>query len=133
MMGTREILDLVRPLATNAELAKILNLPPPRITDLYKGARKLQLEEAKLLIETFNLGAERTQRIVLPAAQLAVMHVAHGLGINDPSPAVVEELSKDLLALYACALDPQWAGEIGALAQMLQGIEARKKAQQKLG
>ena len=135
MMGTQELLAVVRPLATNAELARLLKLSPARITELYKGDRKLQLEEAKTLVEHFNLEGPglAISQTSLPVAKMAVLHIAHGVGIADPDDDAVEDLARDLLAFASCALDPQWKGQIDALAQMLQGIEARRRAEKASG
>jgi hypothetical protein len=110
-------------------------LSPARITELYKGDRKLQLEEAKALVEHFHLegpGLTLTQSS-LPVAKMAVLHIARGVGIAQPDDDKVEDLARDLLAFASCALDPQWKGQMDALAQMLQGIEARRRAEKASG
>lgn len=133
MLGTQELLALIRPLASNVEIARILNLPPPRISELFRGIRKLQLEEAKCLVEHFKLEEAQANQPSLPIAKLAVLHVAHGLGVADPPIRDVEELARDLIAFSACAFDPQWKDQIDALAQILQGIEVRRNAEKAVG
>lgn len=96
---------------------------------MFKGVRKLQLDEACKLVEHFNL-EDAPNPVTIPIAALMVYHVARGVGADSPDEHQVLELAKDLAAFVACAADPQWRGRMDALAQILQGIDARRRSDQ---
>lgn len=133
MFNTAELLEKIRPLATNAEIARILKVAPPRISEMFRGDRKVQLDEAWRLVQHFGLDREPANPVTTPIAKLMVLHVARGVGVYSADDHQVEELAKDLAAFATCALDPQWRGQMESLAQILQGIEARREAGQDTG
>lgn len=72
MLSHADLLDEIRRLrddgvTSNAELARLLNLPTSRIADIFatdRKPRKISLDEAKLLVERF--GLETRSRAVAP-------------------------------------------------------------------
>jgi hypothetical protein len=56
MLTKSEILALLKTAApSKADIAKTLNLAPPRITELYKGVRDLTYDEGRMLILHYKL------------------------------------------------------------------------------
>lgn len=102
--------------ASRAEIARVLNLAPARVTELYKDGRDLSFEEGRKLIRHYNLEAEAAERGVADFADMAAEH-----GIS-----MVEEV--DLaLGLGAGYLDhPESKGFVPFKADWLRGLFAGK-------
>lgn len=103
MLSPKEILDAVARLDTKTGIAKSLNLPAPRITELYKGDRKLSAEEAKKLYDRYNL--EKPVNINVEMCALLVKHAANQFGI-DPSGEALLEVAQDFRAFLKFASNP---------------------------
>jgi len=43
---------------TNSEIARLLSLPTPRITEIFAGTRLIRVDEMKILVDTFGLEGE---------------------------------------------------------------------------
>lgn len=86
---------------TPAEIARAIEQPSSRVSELRHGRRKLTLDEACILAERYGL----EDRPALPplseaTARLMVLHVARSLGRRlSPEDARVSELAADFQAL----------------------------------
>lgn len=114
MIGTDEILTKLHAMLDakkikRADIARALKLGPSRITEILDGRRKLKLDEAEVLVETF--GLEEPQFNVptaTPILQLAVRHVAQELGCDEQLLAQrSDDLVQDLAAFFRYAANPQ--------------------------
>ena len=108
MFSARQLLDtLASRGVTQAEMARALNLPGPRISEMYAGKRQIKLDEGKKLVEAFGIDeAPAVPPISEASARLLILHVANQLGLplmqDDPK---VSELTLDFQAFSRFARD----------------------------
>ncbi len=127
MLSAKEILDKAFERDTKGNIAKVLDLPPPRVTELYKGGRKLTADEAKKLIDHYKLIEPAT--VNESVCRLLVLHCASQLGCEAPDEAV-GVLAKDLQAFLQFASSPDMKESLAE--GFLAGIStARRDTQQR--
>ncbi len=86
---------------TRAEVARALELPPPRITQILAGERLIKLDEAKVLHDRYGIGRKPTAAAISDAhARILVRHVARVLDAPC-TEAQLRELAQDATALFA--------------------------------
>jgi transcriptional regulator with XRE-family HTH domain len=85
---------------TQAKIARVLRVDPSQISQLYKGKRQIKLDEAKKLVEEFDLdGADAAPPINEQTARLLILHMANRLGSPLlPTDDLVQELALDFQA-----------------------------------
>lgn len=103
MLGPQEILDAIEHLDTKAGIARVLDIAPPRVTELYKGMRKLSADEAKKLFDHYKLGKPR--EISVGMCRLLAIHAANQLGL-EPTDQKVQEIAQDFRAFLKFASSP---------------------------
>lgn len=92
---------------SRAEIGRKLGIPASRVSEMYTGKRRLQLDEAKRLVESYQL-EEQTAPLNEPIARLLVLYAAEELGARvRPEDDRVGELAKAFLAFSRFATDPQ--------------------------
>jgi hypothetical protein len=109
MFSASELLSLLRGKGvTNATIARVLELPSSRVAELYNGKRRLQLDEAKRLVEEFQLSETPLNPLSEPVARLLAIWAVRKLGAAiDPADARVEDLAQDLRVFSEFVTDPQ--------------------------
>lgn len=110
MLGTRELLErLDARKIVRAEIARVINVAPARVTEMFKGARAIKLDEAKRLVEHYGLDEDDPiTALSEPVSRLLVLHVARALKAHvSPEDQRVEELAQDLRAFSRFASDRQ--------------------------
>lgn len=122
VLTTRAILDLLSERGVKrARIAEALGLPASRITELYKGERRLYHDEAVKLVEEFNLD-DRRDPLAEPTARLLVIYAIQQLGQRpDPESPQVLELAQDFRAFARFAANPEFAANQPALEAFLHG------------
>ena len=128
MFSTVELLALLDEAGVKQkDVAAVLGVAAPRISALYAGDRRLQLDEAKKLVEHFGIAemVATPQPIPLPiqVARLLILHAASYLGLRvGPMDPRVEELARDFRAFSKFALDPLVRESSEAAGAFLQGM-----------
>lgn len=109
MLGANELLGILEAKGVKrADIARVLDLPSPRITEMYKGERRLQLDEAKKLVERFEIEEAALSPLSVPIARLLVLYAAESLGVDvSPDDERVEGLAQEFRAFSEFAADPQ--------------------------
>lgn len=80
----------------NKQVEQLLRLPSSRVAEIFEGTRQIKLNEAKRLVEAFDLEEGSAHpRLHTQAARLFVRHAAKALGADVPQ-AQVEALAADL-------------------------------------
>lgn len=122
VMDTRSILaELARRGVKKARIAETLGVQASRVTELYKGERRLDHDEAVKLVETFDL-ERAVPPLTEPIARLLVLHVANELRVPiDPEAPQVQELALDFRAFSEYAAHPARMAEIARLEAFLEG------------
>ena len=115
-----------------AAIAKTLGIPDSRVAEIYGGRRKLKLEEAIKLVETYKLEdapQDAISPIPLPVARLLVLYVAKAVGaqLAADSP-LTSELAGDIRAFAVFASDRRVRDSLQSAEGFLQGIQARRLA-----
>jgi transcriptional regulator with XRE-family HTH domain len=117
----------------NADIARALNVSPSRVTEIKKGDRRLQLDEAAKLVATFELESPPGQARVTPLSarvtRLLVEYVALELGC-DPvlNQARIDELTKDVRAFAAHVADPKARDSEELAETFFQALRLRRLA-----
>lgn len=127
MFDTKGLLDtLERKGVTRADIARALGLPSPRITEMYSGKRRVMLDEAKRLVDTFNLEqSDQVEPISEGVARLLARHVATRLGKPLPGDdPLLQELAEDLRAFANFAQHQRPAPTPDAAAGFLAGRQS---------
>lgn len=107
-----------------ARIAEALGLPAPRITELYKGERRLYHDEAVRLVEAFNL-EQPIDPLPAPVARLLVLHTMNQLGHElDPDSDAVQELALDFQAFAGFAASQAVSRNMLALEAFLRGRQS---------
>lgn len=110
-----------------AEIARVLDIPATRVTEMYGGRRQLKLDEARKLIDHYEL-VETPLGLNGLVARLAVLYVAQQLGVDvDRSDPRLAETALDLQALAEFAARPEVQESVEA---QLSGFLAGRKSQQ---
>lgn len=122
VLSTRQILAQLEAAGVKrARIAEALDLPPPRVTEMYKGERRLYHDEAVKLCEAFNLD-ERPEPLTVPVAKMLVLHAMNQLGHRlDPNSDRVLDLAQDFRAFAEFAADPSAEVSESALDAFLRG------------
>jgi len=110
MLGTQELLErLDARKIVRAEIARVINVAPARVTEMFKGARAIKLDEAKCLVEHYGLDDnDPITALSEPVSRLLVLHVARALKAQiAPEDQRVEVLAQDLRAFSRFASDRQ--------------------------
>lgn len=104
-------------------IAAVMGIDPAGVTRLYDGDRKLTLDEAKRLVEAFNLNGVASNPLSVPIARLLVLYAADALQARlEPEDPRVEELARDLRAFSMFAADPQVRESTEAVQGFFQGL-----------
>jgi transcriptional regulator with XRE-family HTH domain len=101
MLGTNQLLEALQERGVSqAEMARVLRLPSPRISEMYAGKRQIKLDEAKRLVDAFGLDdVQAAPPINEQTARLLVLHVANRLRLPlSPDDDRVQELALDFQA-----------------------------------
>lgn len=122
VLTTRAILDLLSERGIKrARIAEALDLPASRITEMYKGDRRLYHDEAVKLVSEFNLD-DRREPLAEPTARLLAIYAIQQLGQTpDPESPQVLELAQDFRAFARFAANPEYAANQPALEAFLHG------------
>lgn len=123
MLGQDEILEALKEVP-KVEIARVIGAAGSRVTELYKGERRLKLDEAQKLVAHY--GLHEQGGLSEPVARMAVLWVAESLGkALRPSDQQLEELALDLQALSEFAARPEARKSLDRVAGFLDG---RKRA-----
>jgi transcriptional regulator with XRE-family HTH domain len=127
MFDTKGLLAaLERKGISKADMARALNLPSPRITEMYSGKRRVLLDEAKRLVDAFRLDqSDQIEPISEGVARLLALHIANRLGkpLSSDDP-LVQELAEDLQAFSNFARRQSQAPTADAAAGFLAGRQS---------
>lgn len=123
MLSADELLAALRERGVkNAEIAELLDLPSSRVSELFSGKRRLQLDEAKKLVERYQL-EDRVNPLSLPIARLLVLYGADALDVDiAPDDPRVEELARDFRAFSMFANDPRVRESEEVVQAFFQGL-----------
>jgi predicted XRE-type DNA-binding protein len=112
----------------NVEIARVLNIPESRVSEMRAGKRRIKLDEAVKLVEVFNLDEKAAQitPLTTPIARLLVLHVANAVKADLPDEQV-GELAADLRAFATFVADPQVRDSVQAADGFLQALRIRRK------
>jgi transcriptional regulator with XRE-family HTH domain len=93
-----------------AAVARVLGINASAVTLLFRGDRRLLLDEAKKIVDAFGLDEQSAGPATIsePVARLQVLHVARALGVTlPPDDPVVAELASDFRAFSEFVSDPK--------------------------
>jgi antitoxin component HigA of HigAB toxin-antitoxin module len=123
MLGADELLKILEQRGvTRAEISRVLNLPSSRVSEMYTGKRRLQLDEAKTLVEKFGI-EEGVNPLSVPIARLLILYGADSLGVPlSPEDPRVEELARDFRAFSMFAADPRVRESTEAVEGFFRGL-----------
>ena len=112
----------------NVEIARALGLAESRVSEMFKGDRRIQLDEAAKLIAEFELGdaPEAITPLTTPIARLIALHVAKTTGA-EIAPALLDDLAADLRAFSAFAADRQVRDSTQAVDGFFQSLRIRRR------
>ena len=125
MLGANELLTLLRGRGVrNSDIARVLKLPSSRVSELFNGTRRLQLDEAKKLVESF--GVEEPDSVSPlngPIARLLVIYAIERLGVNLPAEdPQVEELAQDFRVFAQFAASRKVQQSVETFEGFLEGL-----------
>lgn len=124
MFDTKSLLAaLERKGVTKADIARALELPSPRITEMYAGNRRVLLDEGKRLVDAFRLEeGDQVEPLSEDVARLLARYVAGRLGkaLSGDDP-LLQELAEDLRAFASFAMHRRQAPTAEAAAGFLAG------------
>lgn len=124
MLDTAQLLNrMERRGITRADIARVLRLAPPRVTEMYKGERAVKLDEAKKLVDHYALDeADTVTPMSEPVSRLLILHVARALKATvSPEDERLEGLAQDLRAFARFAADLQDKLSVDAASGFLRG------------
>jgi hypothetical protein len=123
MLSANELLTTLRERGvTNADIQRVLGLPSSRVSEMFTGKRRLQLDEAKKLVEEFEI-EEPIRPLNGPIARLLVLHAATRLGARlGPEDPQVEELARDFEAVSRFAARPTVRQSVDAFEGFLEAL-----------
>lgn len=124
MLGAADLLKLLKDRGvTQAAIGRCLGLPSPRISEMYKGERRLQLDEAKKLVESFGVDEAAISPLSEPVARALAIYAAETLGLQaSPEDERVEELAQELRAFSEFAVDPRVRDSVESIQGFLRGL-----------
>jgi len=123
MFDTETLLEMLKARGIkNADIARAVGLPSPRITEMFNRTRKINLDEAKRIVEAFRLDEpEQSDPLSEGVARLLALHVANRVGRPLlPEDGTVQELAEDLQAFARFA----WHRRTHLTAEATQGFFA---------
>lgn len=128
VLSTQDILQrLSQRNVKRARIAEAIGLPAPRITEMYKGDRRLYHDEAVKLVEAF--GLDDRPALSEPVARLLVLHTLNQLALPvDPESEQVQELALDFRAFSEFAASPGARENLAALDAFLRGRASANQA-----
>ena len=95
----------------NAEIARALSVSPSRVTEMKKGVRRIQLDEAVKLIEVFALESPPSQGRVpdlpAPVIRLVVQYIAARIQDEGSAPEALDDIAEDVRAFASLVADPK--------------------------
>jgi transcriptional regulator with XRE-family HTH domain len=133
VLTTKELLARLRDKKVkNADIARVLNISPSRVTDLFNSDRALKLDEAAKLAGAFDLESAPSPQVPPlpgPVAQLIVQHIAQEIGrpLAQDAPQL-RELSEDLRAFSEFVTDPKVRESIDLAMRFFQAMRLRRPA-----
>jgi transcriptional regulator with XRE-family HTH domain len=101
MLGTDQLLGALESRGiSQSEIARVLGLPPSRVSEMFGRKRQIKLDEGKKLVEAFGLDeADPVPPISEQTARLLILHVANRLRAPLPLPEpLLQELALDFQA-----------------------------------
>jgi transcriptional regulator with XRE-family HTH domain len=127
IMSTVELLQLLadRKIRRNA-IAAALGIDPAGVTRLYDGNRQLTLDEARRLVDHFNLERVAVNPLSLPVARLMVLYAACALRVELPEEVQVDKLAEDLQKFLIFASDPKMGGSTEAASGFFRALQLSK-------
>jgi transcriptional regulator with XRE-family HTH domain len=127
MLDTAELLARIDARGIkNADIARLLDVSPSRVTEIKKGDRKLQLEEAVKLVRAFGLEQD-PPAAPLPASivRLLVRYIAERLDASLESGHLAE-LTEDIRAFAELVADPKYRDNVIAAEGFFQAMRLRR-------
>lgn len=123
MLGASELLSILDQRGVSrADIGRVLKLPSSRVSEMYSGRRRLQLDEAKKLVEHFGV-EESVNPLTTPIARLLVLHAAEALSLSiEPDDQRVEAIARDFRAFSQFAADPRVRESVETAQGFLQGL-----------
>lgn len=132
VLGSNELLDILRDriardVMKNADIERVLDLPSSRVSEILAGTRRIRLDEAKKLVEAFEL-EESSPPLSEPVARLVVVWTAERLGAAvRPEDPQVADTALDLVELAKFAASPAGRKSVEAFEGFLHGIRLRQR------
>jgi hypothetical protein len=113
----------------NADIARTLKIDPARVTEMRKGQRRLLLDEAVRLVQTFGLESDQVAPIHPAIPQLIARHIVRTLGLElEPQDPRLQELVADLSAFSRFVRDPQVRESLEAAEAFFRAMDLRRGA-----
>lgn len=116
----------------NADVARVLDVSPSRITELRKGEWKLSLDHAAKIVEHFGLVSEPAPRVPplpAPVSRLIVQYIADELGVSlEQRAEQLQELSQDVRAFSEFVSDRANRESVEAAEYFFQAMRLRRPA-----
>lgn len=82
MISSRQLLDRLTEMgAKRALIASVLGVDPSAVTLMFAGKRRIRLDEARLLVDHFQLADDQAAELDLATIGLLVQHVADAVGV----------------------------------------------------
>jgi hypothetical protein len=114
----------------NAAIARALNVSPSRVTEMKKGVRRLQLDEAVKLVAAFELESPSSPAKVAPlpapVARLVVLYIMAAMAEPAESRPSAEELAADIQAFSEFVTDPAARESIESAEVFFQALRLRR-------
>ena len=114
----------------NADIARVLNVSPSRVTEMKKGERRIQLDEAVKLVEAYKLesplGPQPVTALPASVARLIVLYIAASLAEPAEVRPTVEELAADIQAFSEFVTDPAVRESLASAEAFFQAMRLRR-------
>jgi transcriptional regulator with XRE-family HTH domain len=112
VLTTKELLALLTARdIRKGDIARAMGVHPSRVTEIFKGERRILLDEAAKLVAAFGLESPPVSRptpVPAPIARILVQYVAAALGLSlEGHQAELAELSEDIRAFAEYVVDPK--------------------------
>lgn len=119
----------------NIDVARVLDIQPSRVTEIYNGDRVVKLDEAAKLVEAFGLetlpSPAPLSPLPVPITRLIVRYVLAEVG-GKADDQKIEELSEDLRAFGQFVADPAVRESIQAGENFFQAMRLRRPAHEQV-